>query len=207
LLVFGVIGIVLAGIIALALVGTAIATRDLDERLQADQVRLAETLDELAVTTAAAVKSIENASATLQTSGTTIVHAREVLDELAASTDSLADSLDITIFGNQPFAGTAQRFRTFSDRVRVFSEDATGIATSLTTNSDHLTALAERVTLMEDQLNNYAERVAGSERIGQIGTWIALSVLLGGLLAAWLAAAARAQGWGRWRSAACVEYL
>jgi hypothetical protein len=199
LLVFGVIGIVLAGVIALALVGTAIATRDLDARLEADQVRLAETLDELAVTTAAAVRSIENASATLGTSATSVDHAREVLDELASATDSLADSLGITIFGNQPFAGTAQRFRTFSDRVRVFSEDATGIATSLTTNSDDLTALAERVTLMEDQLNNYAERVAGSERIGQIGTWIALSVLLGGLLAAWLAVAAGACAWVGWR--------
>ena len=199
LLVFGVIGIVLAGIIALALVGTAIATRDLDERLQADQVRLAETLDELAVTTAAAVKSIENASATLQTSGTTIVHAREVLDELAASTDSLADSLGITIFGNQPFAGTAQRFRTFSDRVRTFSEDATGISDSLATNADDMSALADRVSLMETQLNDYAERVAGSERIGQIGTWVAASVLLGGLLAAWLAVAAAACAWVGWR--------
>src|SRR6188474_31702 len=33
MLVFGVIGVVLAGLIALALVGTAIAARDLDERL------------------------------------------------------------------------------------------------------------------------------------------------------------------------------
>jgi hypothetical protein len=199
LLAFGVIGIVLAGVIALALVGTAIATRDLDARLEADQVRLAETLDELAVTTAAAVRSIENASRTLGTSAISVDHAREVLEELASATDSLAGSLGITIFGNQPFAGTAERFRTFSDRVRVFSEDATGIAASLTTNSDDLTALAERVTLMEDQLNDYAERVAGSERIGQIGTWIALSVLLGGLLAAWLAVAAGACAWVGWR--------
>ena len=196
---FGVIGVILAGVIALALVGTAIATRDLDDRLQADQARLAETLDELAVTTAAAVTSIENASATLDTSSAAVLDARTVLDELATASDSLADSLGITIFGNQPFAGAAQRFRTFSDRVRVFSEDATGIADAIATNSDDMSTLADRVALMETQLGEYAERVAGSERIGQIGTWVAVSVLLGGLLAAWLAVAAGACAWAGWK--------
>ena len=199
LLAFGVIGVILAGVIALALVGTAIATRDLDDRLQADQARLAETLDELAVTTAAAVTSIENASATLDTSSAAVLDARTVLDELATASDSLADSLGITIFGNQPFAGAAQRFRTFSDRVRVFSEDATGIADAIATNADDMSTLADRVALMETQLGDYAERVAGSERIGQIGTWVAVSVLLGGLLAAWLAVAAGACAWAGWK--------
>jgi hypothetical protein len=199
LLAFGVIGVILAGVIALALVGTAIATRDLDDRLQADQARLAATLDELAVTTAAAVTSIENASATLDTSSAAVLDARTVLDELATASDSLADSLGITIFGNQPFAGAAQRFRTFSDRVRVFSEDATGIADAIATNADDMSTLAGRVALMETQLGDYAERVAGSERIGQIGTWVAVSVLLGGMLAAWLAVAAGTCAWVGWK--------
>lgn len=199
LLGFGVIGVVLAGVIALALAGTAIATRDLDDRLQSDQARLAETLDELSVTTAAAVRSIENASATLDRTGASVENARDVLEELASASDSLADSLGVTIFGNQPFAGAAQRFRAFGDRVRLFREDATGIADALATNSDDLSALADRVARVETQLSDYAARVASSERIGQIGTWIAVSVLLGGLLAAWLAVAAAACAWLGWR--------
>lgn len=199
LFAFGLIGVILGGVIVLALAGTAIATRDLDERLQADQARLADTLDELSVTTAAAVRSIENASATLDRTGASVQDARDVLEELAGASDSLADSLGITIFGSQPFAGAAQRFRTFSDRVRVFSEDATGIADALTTNSEDIGRLAERVALMETQLSDYAERVAESERIGQIGTWIGLSVVLGGLLAGWLAIAAGACAWVGWK--------
>jgi len=199
LMAFGVIGVLLGGVIALALAGTAIATRGLDERLQADQARLADTLEELSVTTAAAVRSIENASATLDRTGASVQDAREVLEELASASDSLADSLGINIFGSQPFAGAAQRFRTFSDRVRVFSEDATGIADALTTNSEDMGTLAERVALMETQLSDYAERVAESERIGEIGTWIGLSVVLGGLLAAWLAIAAGGCAWVGWK--------
>jgi C4-dicarboxylate-specific signal transduction histidine kinase len=145
------------------------------------------------------VRSIENASGTLDTTGASVQDARNVLEELATASDSLADSLGITIFGNQPFAGAAQRFRTFSDRVRVFSEDATGIADALATNSEDMATLADRVALMETQLSDYAERVAGSERIGQIGTWVAVSVLLGGLLATWLAVAAGACAWVGWK--------
>ena len=142
MLVFGVIGVVLAGLIALALVGTAIATRDLDERLAADQAQLAQTLDDLATTTAAVVTSMENASATLETSSTSILHARDVLDALASATTSLADGLEISILGSQPFAGAAARFRTFSEQVAIFREDAAGISDRLTTNADDMSALA-----------------------------------------------------------------
>ena len=199
LLVFGVIGIALAGLIALALVGTAVAARDLDERLMAEQAQLAETIDELATTTAAVVTSMENASATLDTSSTSILHARDVLDALATATTSLADGLEISILGSQPFAGAAARFRTFGEQVATFREDATGISNRLTTNADDMSALAVRVESMEMRLRDYADRISGSTRIGAIGTWIAAGVLLGGLLAGWLAVAAAACAWVGWR--------
>ena len=199
LLVFGVIGIALAGLIALALVGTAFAARDLDERLMAEQAQLAETIDELATTTAAVVTSMENASATLETSSTSILHARDVLDALATATTSLADGLDVSILGSQPFAGAAARFRTFSEQVAIFREDAAGISDRLIKNADDMSALAVRVEAMETRLRDYAERIAESTRIGAIGTWIAAGVLLGGLLATWLAVAAGACAWAGWR--------
>jgi hypothetical protein len=199
MLVFGVIGVVLAGFIALALVGTAIAARDLDERLVADQARLAETLDELATTTAAVVTSMDNAAATLEASSASVLHARDVLDALATATTSLADGLEISILGSQPFAGAAARFRTFSEQVAIFREDASGIADRLTANAEDMSALAVRVGSTEARLRDYAERIAENTRIGAIGTWIAVGVLLGGLLAAWLAVAAGACAWAGWR--------
>jgi tetrahydromethanopterin S-methyltransferase subunit B len=199
MLVFGVIGIALAGLIALALAGTAIAARDLDERLVAEQAQLAEAIDELAATTAAVVTSMENASSTLETSSTSILRARDVLDALASATTSLADGLEISILGSQPFAGAAVRFRAFSEQVAIFREDAGGISDRLTTNADDMSALAVRVESMETRLRDYADRIAGSTRIEAIGTWIGTGVLLGGLLAIWLAVAAGACAWVGWR--------
>jgi tetrahydromethanopterin S-methyltransferase subunit B len=196
---FGALGVVLAGVIAVSLVGTAIAARDLDERLVADQARLAETVDELATTTGSVATSLDNASATIEASSTAVLHARDVLDELAATSDELASSLNISILGNQPFAGAAARFRDLAERVRVFRDDATVIAERLATNAEDMDALSVRVDAMEARLADYAERIAGSTRIGAIGTWIAFGVLLGGLLAAWLAIAAAACAWVGWR--------
>jgi hypothetical protein len=62
-----------------------------------------------------------------------------------------------------------------------------------------MSALAVRVQAMETRLRDYAERVGASTRIGAIGTWIAVGVLLGGLLATWLAIAAGACAWIGWR--------
>jgi hypothetical protein len=199
MLLFGVIGIALAGLIALALIGTAIAARDLDERLMSEQAQLAETIDELATTTAAVVTSMDNAAATLETSSASILHARDVLDALASATTSLADGLEISILGSQPFAGAAARFRTFSEQVAIFREDAAGISDRLTTNADDMSALAVRVEAMETRLRDYADRIAESTRIGAVGTWIAAGVLLGGLLATWLAVAAGVCAWVGWQ--------
>jgi len=199
MLVFGIIGVALAGIIALALVGAAVAARDLDERLADQQARVASSLDQLATTTGAMVGSLENAGGTLDSSSIAVLHARDVLDELAAASNSLASGLDISILGSQPFAGAAARFRTFSERVLVFREDATTIADSLGTNGDDMASLAVRMAAMERELADYAERIETNTQLGQIGTWIAASVVLGSLLAIWLGVAAGACAWVGWR--------
>lgn len=199
MLVFGIVGVALAGIIALALVGAAFAARDLDERVADQQARVAASLDKLATTTGAMVGSLENAGGTLDSSSIAVLHARDVLDELAAASNALASGLDISILGSQPFAGAATRFRTFSERVLVFREDASTIAERLSTNGDDMAALAVRMAAMERELADYAERIETNTQLGQIGSWIAASVVLGSLLALWLAVAAGACAWVGWR--------
>ena len=68
LLVFGVIGMVIAGIVAAGLIGGAIAARNLDDRLAAERVRLVQTLDRVDAAMAQTVTTIDNAGATLASS-------------------------------------------------------------------------------------------------------------------------------------------
>ena len=61
LLVFGVIGMIVAGIVAVGLAAGAIAARNLDERVAADQARLVQTLERIDATMAQTVTTIGNA--------------------------------------------------------------------------------------------------------------------------------------------------
>ncbi|HEU0244768.1 MAG TPA: hypothetical protein VFQ75_12770, partial [Candidatus Limnocylindrales bacterium] len=105
LLVFGVIGMVVAGIVAAGLIGGAIAARNLDERLAAERVRLVKTLDRVDDAMAQTATTIENAGATLDTTSGTLASASGVLAQVAATSDDLSGSLDFSILGSQPLAG------------------------------------------------------------------------------------------------------
>ena len=199
LLAFGVIGLMLAGLLALGLVGGAIAARGLDERLEADQARLAQTLDRLGTTLGSVVTTMDNAGATLESSSTTLIHARDVLDQLAATSDELAGALDITILGNQPFVAASRRFTELAARVRVFREDANVLAARLATNAEDVVALSGRLESIETQVGELADRIDAYDRTGEIVGFFVIGILLGGLLAAWLAVAAATCAWVGWR--------
>src|SRR5215218_5584264 len=100
LLVFGVAGVVIAGLVAAGLFGGAIAARNLDERLEADQARLAQTLGRLDATMAQ----------TLTTTSETLGSAADVLGRVADTSEELSRSLDVSILGARPLATAASRF-------------------------------------------------------------------------------------------------
>ena len=62
MLVFGLAGMVIAGIVAVALVMGAFAARDLDERLAADQARIAQSLERLSGTMESLAATVSRAT-------------------------------------------------------------------------------------------------------------------------------------------------
>src|SRR5690242_6214384 len=102
-LVFGIIGVIVAGLVAVGLIGGAIAARNLDERLATDQARLAQTLSRVDATMAQTVTTIGNAGTTLSTTSETLTSAGDVLGRVADTSDTLSSSLGaISILGAQP---------------------------------------------------------------------------------------------------------
>src|SRR5215203_2130539 len=93
MLVFGIVGMIVAGIVAVGLIGGAIAARDLDERLAAQRVRLVQTLDRVDSAMARTVTTIDNAGGTLNTTSETLSSAAGVLAQVAATSDELSTSL------------------------------------------------------------------------------------------------------------------
>ncbi len=199
LLAFGLVGLVLAAVVAAGLIAGAVAARNLDDRLAADQARIVALLDQLVATMDRTAVSAGNASDTLATTGRTVESAAVMLDGLAIVADQLADSLDFSIFGQQPLAGAAVRFGEFAVQVRAVGENVDTLAANLGTNSGDVAALAADIDRLAGQVDAIAVRVADFDRTAELVDLLVAGILLLGLLVTWLAVGAAFTAWVGWR--------
>lgn len=199
LLAFGLVGLVLAAVVAGGLIAGAAAARNLDERLDADQARLVELLDRLVATVDRAAVTTDNAGRTLAATGQTVDSAGAMLDSLAAVADELAGSLDFTILGQRPLAGAARQFGAFAEEVRVLDVSVDQLSASLETNAGDTAAMAADIERLSGQVDGIAERIASFDRTSELVDLLVAGSFLLGLLVAWLAVAAGFTAWVGWR--------
>jgi len=199
LLAFGVVGVVLAGLIAVALFSGAVAARNLDERLVADQNRIAASLTRLTLTMDTLAVTVEHAGDTLTASRDAMTHASDLLADIATTSTDLANALDISILGSQPFASAASGIRNVGAKTTVFAQDATALAVALDANVTDTTAMADQIRTAKTQASELAASIVAFDQIDQIVGLLIGGIVLGGLLTAWVAAAAGACAWVGWR--------
>jgi hypothetical protein len=199
LLGFGGAGVVLAGLLAIGLIGGAFLARDLDERVRTDQARLTASLERVTVTIGRLATTTSNGGATLDSSRLAVVGARDVMDELTAVTGQLADSLEVSILGSRPFTGVAQEFRDLGTRVETFRGNLDSLAERLGTNATDVADMAVEVGRIEGEVRELTSRVGGSQTLANAVGAAAFGLLLGGLVAAWLGVGAAICVWAGWR--------
>jgi hypothetical protein len=199
LLVFGLIGVVLAGIMAAGLIGGAISARNLDERLQADQNRIAASLTRLTVSMESLALTTDHAGQTLQKSSDTLAGAQTVLGSVADTAVSISDALNVSILGSTPFAGAAERLQNLARTVTSFQTQTGDLAIALKTNATDAADMTAQIRQLKDQIGELATQVAAFNRIDEIVGLIIGGVVLGGLLTAWIAVGAALCAWFGWR--------
>jgi hypothetical protein len=186
-------------VIASGLIGGAFAARNLDERLLADQERLAAALTRLTVSMDSLALTTEHAGDTLATSAETVAEAQLVLQDTASAAGGLASALDISILGSKPFAGASDRLSALALRVSEFEQKAAALATNLSTNAGDARAMTEQVRQLKVQMQDLATTVADFDRIDQLVSLVVGGIALGGLLVAWVAVGAAMCAWVGWR--------
>lgn len=199
LVAFGVVGVILAGAVAVALVLGGLSVRSLADDLEADRLALVESLESASGSMGNAATSTANAQETLGSTETAIRDANETLADLATSVDSLAGALDFEVLGQQPLAGAAASFAGLADTIRGFSDDLDAIAVDLVANQDDLERMAEGLRDLETRLTALATRVAAFDRTDEFVAMAAWSFVLLGAVAAWIAAAGALIAWVGWR--------
>jgi methyl-accepting chemotaxis protein len=199
MVVFGVAGMLMATIVAVALVLGAFAVRDLDERLEADQARIAASLTRLSVTMESIATTTQNAGTTLETSSQAMLEARDVLESTSTTLVSVAEALDVSILGQQPLAGASERLTNLARVIARFKDRATTVAVNLHQNSADAAVLASHVRQLRTQVNELATRISGFDRIGEMVALLIGGIVLAALLTAWVGIAAAFLAWVGWK--------
>ena len=197
MLVFGIVGMVIAGIIALGLIGGAVAARNLDERLAADQARLVASLERVNDTMTRLVTTTDNASATLTTTSESLAtavrrprpgrgHVAGDRRDRSTSASSAAGRLRAPRRSSRSCPPTCARSRTMRTGCPRTSpstrRDVRGLAAQLE-------VLRARTSPRSRTGSRRSARRASSSR-SLVG-----GILLTGLLVAWLAVAAAGCAW------------
>jgi len=196
---FGLVGLGLAGVMAIALVAGAIAARDLDNRIAADQAKVGASLARLSQTMESVAITTDNAATTLETSGENIADAETLLETAATTLDSLAESLDISIVGSRPFAGAAGNISRLATTVRSYKSRAATLTANLSRNASDATRVADQVRQLKVDVNEVASRIVGFDRVGQVVGLVVGGIVLAALLTAWVALAGGFVAWAGWR--------
>jgi hypothetical protein len=199
MLVFGLAGVLMAGVIAVALVLGAFSARNLDDRLGADQARIAASLTRLSATMESLAITMDNAGTTLETSSAAMGDAQTVLETASASMLSLSGALNISILGSTPFAGAAQNLEELARTIATFEGKATTLGVNLHQNSVDAGTMTAQVRDLKTQLNELAVRVSSFDRIGDLVAMLIGGIVLGALLTAWVAVGAGFCAWVGWK--------
>ena len=199
MLVFGLVGLVIAVIVAGALIGGAFAARNLDDRLAADQVRLAAALDRLSGTMSSLADTVDHAGDTLATSSTTLTDAEAVLDSAATNAQSLADSLNVSILGSQPFANASANLAQLATTLTSFRGRAEALAANIDQNAADTGAMADRIRALQADVDDLSGRVGDLDQVGSVVDLVLGGIVLGGLLTAWIASLAAFLAFAGWR--------
>jgi hypothetical protein len=199
LLVFGVVGMVLAAVIAAGLVSGAVAARNLSDRIQTEQAQLVEMLGRVNTTIDHLGTSTDNAGQTLRTTQAVVEAVGGVASGLGTTASRLGGALDVSILGQRPFAGAAESLGSVSGQLDTLGTQVTTLAQNITTNADDLDQVARQVRQMNQDLTTVTNRIEEFDRTGEVVSLIVGGILLGGLLVAWIAIGAAFCAWVGWR--------
>jgi hypothetical protein len=179
--------------------------QDLDERLETDREALAAALTSTSDLMDSTADAIEATTAAMGNVSVALDDAATLLDNLGGTTASLADALNVSILGQQPFAGAAENLEEIATDLDTFAGHADTLASDVETLGPPLTQLAGDLRTVEESVAALAVRVEEFGGIERLVGLVRIYALLSAVLATWLALLAAGCIWaGRQLRAAPV---
>jgi hypothetical protein len=199
LIAYGVIGLVLALIAALALIWSAGRFSALGGRVESQVATIADTLDRTADVLQDAATSATSFAVTLERTPPIVRQVATALGDIEVDLREISDQLaQIQIVGRQPLAGTAERVATLASNLDGLDTRLGLVASDLEGNRDALIANAESLGALSQQLTTVADDLRSGSVQDALADIRAVLVVFGLILLVWIvlpSAGALALGW------------
>ncbi len=197
---YGAVGIVLAVVLVLSELLLAARLDSIVARVSNRLASVATTVEATASALDAAADAAHSFSATVDQVQPTLEEVETTLVELTSTLRDLETNLGtISIIGQQPFSGAAQRIGQVGDRLESLHARIGGLGDSLPDNEAKLTALGDSLTALATQLRSVNAQLGSGEIEEGLSELVGILRIALFLLAAWFAVPAIASLWlGLW---------
>ena len=209
LIAYGVLGLVLALVTALALAWAGGRFASLGDRIETQAASIADTLDKTAAALHDASSSATSFAVTLERTPPIVRQVADALGEMETGLQSISSQLaQIEILGRQPLAGTAQRVNAMASALDGLDTRLGLVAGDLEGNRDALLANSASLATLSDQLTSAADQLRSESLSSAFADIRAVLIVLGLILLTWIvlpSAGALGLGWWLRRQVAAAE--
>jgi hypothetical protein len=201
LIAYGLVGIVLLGLLGVAVVYVAFRAADSQARLDAQRDRIVQLLDDTASALQTADQATSGVGTSLGASADALRSASDLARLVSDGANRLADQAGFSILGQQPFVGFTDDLQKIAGQTQALSQSLGQTAGSLTQNGTDVAALGAKLGVISEDVAGIRTSVADLSL--DYASWVWLGALVALVILGWLAVPAVAALWlgRRWRRA------
>jgi hypothetical protein len=188
LVVYGLVGLLIALVATWAAVTTATRVEPAAERLDATRDSIVASLDAASVALDRAATAAATAETGLEAAASTTSQAADLLRDLAAGSSGLATAAGtISILGQTPFAGLAEPLTRLATGADALAADIEQLGASLASLAGQAPAVADGLDVLGERLADVARQVEGLGLDDALVSSTRILAAAAALLFAWLA--------------------
>jgi hypothetical protein len=187
LVAYGVVGIVLAVVIAGTGLWAALRVDDVSARIESQRTELVAAVATTTDLVGTLADTLDRARPGLEQVTISASRLSTLADQISTTADDLAGRLDVRILGLQPFAGMSTQVRGIADQTRGLQGDLATIAPAITAASDGTGSIADGLRALETRLGTLEARMSALGPFDEYGRWLFIGLVLVVLLDVWLA--------------------
>lgn len=166
LVVYGVLGVVIIAIVAVALIRPIDRIGELSTSVEDQRILLVSSMVQGETTLREMAAGVRRMDSSLTSARSATDRSSQIAVGVAQSMFQLRDAMSISILGTQPLIGLAAGFDQTGTQLLQLSSDLTTIGTSLDTNAADVATTAANLDQLADTVNTLTDSVENGPSVG-----------------------------------------